>query len=308
VRNRRFRDIVLLAIYLISAMGLPAYADSPAVRYFYQKNCESCNPQTAFYDEFNRLTGKDLSRYSYEAWDVDRPQGMKELEAALNAFGTDLQNVKLPVLIFENRLYMGQDQIRKELPAYVVESGGDTDSFFYFVSVTGCESCEKVERMLKDLPQTIHISRGDYTFHSPVRYAYVNLLNESELAAALFDAYRVEEGKRTAPVIFAGDTYYQGEEMIRSFLKYSLPAGKAVGTPVVSLDGEPAGVLEQAWKEFVLIANRFLAYLAFLFLVMAAFVCTSKDQEGRAWLRNSRLSLLAPVTGQTLFIIPRFRI
>jgi glutaredoxin len=272
---------MLLVILLICARGLPAYAGSPAVRYFYQKVCESCNPQADFYNEFSRLTGKDLNSYSYDAWDVDRPQGMQELEAALDAFGTDIRDVKLPVLIFENRLYMGQDQIRKELPAYVVESGGHKDSFFYFVSVTGCESCMKVEKMLKELPQTISISRGDYVFDSPVHYTYVNLLDNPQLAAALFDAYHVDESKRTAPVIFAGDTYYQGENAIRSFLKYSLPVGKAVGTPVVSLREEPVG--KTYVKEFFLITDRFLLYLTLLFLMMAwgAFLKDGKTYQVR---------------------------
>lgn len=272
MRNRWLRRIILLAAVLHCAFFMFAYADGPAVRYFYQKNCDSCNPQTDFYDEFSRLTGKDLNDYSFDAWDVDRPQGMKALEEALDDFGAEEHNAKLPVLIFENRLYMGQDQIRKDLPAYVVESGGKADSFFYYVSVTGCESCAKVEKMLKELPRMISISRGDYVFDSPVQYAYVNLQKEPEMAAALFDAYHVDEGKRVAPVIFAGDTYYQGEEMIRSFLMYSLPAGKAVGTPVISLREKTAGiygVFQIAPMNFMLIADRFLVYLFILFLMMA---------------------------------------
>ena len=271
MRNGLLRRIILLAAVLI-ALSVTAYADGSAVRYFYQKNCESCNPQTDFYDEFYRLTGKDLNDYSFDAWDVDRPRGMKELEEALVSFETGLADVKLPVLIFENRLYMGQDQIRKDLPAYVVEKSGKPDSFFYYVSITGCESCAKVEKMLKELPPAFRISRGDYVFDSTVQYAYVNLLKDPEMAAALFDAYHVDENKRIAPVIFAGDTYYQGEEMIRSFLKYSLPVGKAIGTPVISLREKNAGMhgtLQIVPVNFMLIADRFLVYLFILFLMMA---------------------------------------
>jgi len=241
----RQRTILLLfvaALFCLAFAALPALADTGTVCYFYQKVCDSCNPQVEFQNEFFRLTGENLENYDYLAYDVDTQTGMQALGEALAVFAALEDDVRYPVLIFEGQLYLGQDQIFRELPDYFLKNGAKTESFFYYISVSGCESCMMVEQTLKTLPDTVKIKRGGISFDSPVRVQRINLLKDPGLAMALFHAFHVEEGDRTAPILLAGDSYWQGEDDIRAFLKYSLPAGRAIHTPIVSLRPQASGL------------------------------------------------------------------
>jgi hypothetical protein len=233
--QKLIRFILGLALFCLALSPFPGLAGSRQVRFFYQKVCDSCNPQVEFEETFFRLTGESLDGYEYFAYDADTQPGKQELDKALADYAIDESDIRYPVLIFGGQLYMGQDQIRTDLPAYILKSGANTESFIYYVSVTGCESCMRVDKMLSDLPATVSIKRGDITFPSPVRVKKVNLLTEPGMAMAIFDAFHVEEGSRSAPILLAGDAYWQGEENISAFLKYSLPAGRALGTPNIQL-------------------------------------------------------------------------
>jgi hypothetical protein len=234
-RQKLIRFILGMALFCLALFALPGLADSGTVRFFYQKICDSCNPQAEFAETFFRLTGKSLDSYEYLAYDADTQVGRQALEEALTGFAVDESDISYPVLIFGGQLYMGQDQIRSDLPAYILRSGANTESLIYYISVTGCESCMRVDKMLSSLPDTVTVKRGDIAFHSTVRVKKINLLTDSGMAMALFDAFHVEEGSRSAPILLAGDAYWQGEENISAFLKYSLPAGRAVNTPEIQL-------------------------------------------------------------------------
>ncbi len=233
--QKLIRFILGFALFCLALSALPGLAGSAPVRFFYQKICESCNPQVEFVETFFSLTGESLDNYEYFAYDADTQIGKQELDRALAGFDVEESDISYPVLVFGGQLYMGQDQILTDLPEYILKSGANTESFLYYISVTGCESCMRVDRMLSDLPDTVTVKRGGITFNSPVRVQKINLLTDSGMAMALFDAFHVEEGSRSAPILLAGDAYWQGEENISAFLKYSLPAGRAVNTPEIQL-------------------------------------------------------------------------
>ncbi len=236
--QKLIRFILGLALFCLALSALPGLAGSAPVRFFYQKICESCNPQVEFVETFFSLTGESLDNYEYFAYDADTQIGKQELDRALAGFDVEESDISYPVLVFGGQLYMGQDQIRRDLPAYILKSGANTESFIYYISVTGCESCIRVNEMLGELPDAVAVKRGDITFHSPVHIQKINLLTDSAMAMALFDAFHVEEGSRSAPILLAGGAYWQGEESISAFLKYSLPAGRALGTPKIQLQAK----------------------------------------------------------------------
>lgn len=247
--QRLIRWILGLVLLRLALFPLPGLAEGGPVYFFYQKVCESCNPQEEFAQTFFRLTGESLHGYDYLAYDADTRAGEQALHEALAGFGGKQGDIRYPVLVFGGRLYMGQDQILTDLPAYVLQSGAGTESFLYYISVGGCESCMRVDRLLAALAGTVAVRRGGITFQSPVRVQKVDLSAEPGMAAALFDAFHVPQGSRSAPMLLAGDGYWRGEENIGAFLKYSLPAGRAVGTPKLLLRGKapalpwvPAGV------------------------------------------------------------------
>lgn len=268
---------LLLAVSLLcfAFTALPALAGTGTVYYYYQKICDSCNPQLEFQNEFFQLTGENLDNYHYQSYDVDTQMGTQALEEALTAFSVKEADIRYPVLIVGNQLYLGQDRILKDLPEYVLKNGAKTDSFFYYVSVTGCESCVNVEKMLKALPDTVSVKRGGIAFSSPVRVERVNLLKDNSMAVALFNAFHVEEGDRVAPILLAGNSYWQGEDDIRAFLKYSLPVGRAVNTLIVSLGTQASG-LAKALLGFARGLCGCLLLLAAPLFLLAALQCGSK--------------------------------
>ncbi|MDL2318422.1 hypothetical protein LJC74_05000 [Eubacteriales bacterium OttesenSCG-928-A19] len=242
--GRRLRRglLCLAALALLFVQRPPVHAETRTVYYFYQNYCDSCDPRAEFYGTFLDLTGESLDGYAYEAYDVDTPSGMRALEEALAPFDARAGDAGLPVVIFDGQLYMGDDQIQAGLPAYILREGGNTESFFYYLSVNACESCKAVEAMLAELPASVQVKRGTVAFDSPVRYEQVTITEDREKAMAFFDAFGVPEDRRTAPMLLAGERFYQGEKAVASFLRYSLPAGRAIGTPVIEVEGAADGL------------------------------------------------------------------
>jgi hypothetical protein len=256
--------------FCLAIFAAAAFADSGTVRYFYQKVCESCNPQVEFANEFFSLTGESLDGFDYLAYDTDTPAGARALQEALAPFGVGEQDIRYPVLVYGKRLYMGQEQILRNFPAYILENGGQTESFLYYVYVNGCESCMRVDEMLNDLPKVVSVKRGGIAFDSPVRVQKVNMLKEPGMAAALFDAFHVAESSRTAPLLLAGNACYRGEAEIGAFLKYSLPAGRAVNTPrltlreqAFSLSAALAGFVGGLWGCFFILSSPLMMLIFF---------------------------------------------
>ena len=297
-RQKLIRLILGVALFCLALSALPGLADNVPVRFFYKKICESCIPQVDFVETFFSLTGESLDNYEYFAYDADTQIGKQELYQALAGFDVNESDIRYPVLIFGGQLYMGQDQIRSDLPEYILKSGVNTESFIYYVSVTGCESCMRVDKMLGDLPDTVAVKRGDITFPSPVRVQKINLLTDSAMAMALFDAFHVEEGSRTAPILLAGDAYWQGEENISAFLKYSLPAGRAVGTPKIQLKAK-ASFLPAVLSDF---SGGLFACLFLLALPLALIAALRAGQKKAAAF--FLLLAAAAVVAYTVFFMP----
>ncbi|MGJ4850971.1 hypothetical protein ACH6CV_12020 [Bacillota bacterium Meth-B3] len=84
--------------------------------------------------------------------------------------------------------------------------------------------------LIDALPDAVQVAEGGEAFSSPVEVVRVNLTSDPGRAVRLFDAYRVPQENRTAPMVLAGDTYYAGADKIRRFLAEGLSAGAALHT------------------------------------------------------------------------------
>ncbi len=114
----------------------------------------------------------------------------------------------------------------------------------YYLYITACESCHEASGLIDALPEAIQVTSDGEAFSSPLQVVRVNLTADSGRAMKLFEAFRVPEEDRTAPMVLAGDAYYAGVDAIRRFVTQDLPAGAALTTPEVLGEG---AVPELAW-------------------------------------------------------------
>lgn len=120
---------------------------------------------------------------------------------------------------------------------------GALPSRLYYIYITACESCHEVSSLIEALPDAVQVPEGGAAFSSPVEVIRVNLTSDPGRALKLFDAYRVPQENRTAPMVLAGDAYYAGVDRIRRFLAEGLSAGAALDTPEVSGEGSAPALI-----------------------------------------------------------------
>ena len=110
-------------------------------------------------------------------------------------------------------------------------------SRMYYLYITACESCHAVSGLIDEMPEDVQVTADGEAFSSRVTVERVNLTADSGRAMKVFEAFRVPDTDRTAPMVLAGDGYYASEDAIRRFLSEGLPAGAALDTPEVLGEG-----------------------------------------------------------------------
>ena len=230
--TKRWIAALLMALLLLPSAHAEA-PEKPIVYYFYENYCGSCHPDEEFVAEFKALTGEALSQYSYFPYNVAQDSGMAKLDEVAAEFGID--EPLIPLVIVDGDVFLGSSAIQSGLPAYGVARAESTQSVLYYLYVDGCADCAKVKEVLDALPATIAVTRGSYQFDSEVVIHRVNIMEDSVLANALFEAYKVPEEKRYAPLILAAERYYEGFAAIDRFLIGAIYRAGAMNTMIVKL-------------------------------------------------------------------------
>lgn len=235
--TRRLRAPLTLALVLGVMLGLLVIPFASAedarqpVDYFYENYCGSCHPETDFMEEFKHLSGDDLKNYAYNSYNVVDRHARAVFDETMERLNVPDDQRLLPFVVMGDQWYAGSTAIRTALPRDFAQ-GDDTTSLIYYLYVTACESCATAKAALDALPETVEVTRGAYTFDSPVRVVSVDIGGDLGLAQSLFDRYDVPQNKRTAPIVFLRDTYLSGAETIARSLTFRLGRGDAVGTMV----------------------------------------------------------------------------
>lgn len=219
-----------------------AEASKPEVTYFFENYCDSCHPELDFHEEFRQLTGQDLSGYSYIYYNTAQRHARAVFEQTMERLQVPAAQRLLPFVVLGDRWYAGTTAIRSALPRDFA-AGDERTSLIYYLYVTACEGCARAREALDALPPEIEVTRGDYTFLSPVQVVPVDIGGDLGLAQALFDRYQVPEEKRMAPMVLLRDTYLSGADSISRSLAFRLERGEAVGTPVVAAQAADVSAL-----------------------------------------------------------------
>lgn len=228
---RGLRCLLVLWLLLGLLFPLAALAEDarPTVDYFYENYCDACHPEEDFREEFRYLSGRDLSEFQYTGHNVVDKHARAAFDETMERLKVPQEQRLLPFVSMETHWYAGSTQIRAAMPRDFV-AGDDTASLIYYLYITACESCAAARAVLDALPATMEVTRGAYTFVSPIKVLSVDIGGDPGLAQSLFDHYDVPQNKRTAPIVFLRDTYLGGAEAIARSLTFRLGRGDAVGT------------------------------------------------------------------------------
>ncbi len=229
------RRFLCLMIACIMAFGLisQALAESkPELLYFFENYCGSCTPEEDFLKTFREMTGKSTGNYECKFYNIRYENAREALNSAIAEYNIPKEKQLLPLLIVDATIYAGQDAISAELPKDTLAREDTTDSVIYYLYVTACGSCAEAKKVLDNLPASVFITRGTYTFESKVEVVSINIGEDTALALSLFESYQVPEDKQVAPIVFLRDKYLSGSEEITRDLLSSLSRGEAVGNRI----------------------------------------------------------------------------
>ncbi|MBQ2954910.1 MAG: hypothetical protein IJE08_00460 [Clostridia bacterium] len=233
------KRIVALIVILLSTVPC-AYAEPlHTVEYYYENYCESCDPEAAFEEEFKSLTGADLDACDFAAYNTVTEDGQAAFAAMAERFS--LKNASVPIAVVDGVVYQGQNAMRSELVRDAFHWGSGLESTVVYLYTPGCESCAAVEKILKDLPETVEARRGDVSFISEVNIIRLDATENASAANALFERYGVEDARRITPSVFLPDYVLSGSERIGKYLVNLVSGGQAVGE--ISLNGQT-----EAWS------------------------------------------------------------
>jgi hypothetical protein len=103
---------------------------------------------------------------------------------------------------------------------------------YFYISV--CDSCNAAEKALDEFNDVLNSSssnvRTDIRMYNTVKENNLQLINK------YFKLYNVPKIKQGTPILFIGDTYYQGEEEIRNGLRKQLSMRSIPKTKTVDLN------------------------------------------------------------------------
>lgn len=232
------RLVCVLCVLLCLLPGAAFASGGGEVIYFYTNICESCTPEEDFQAEYRSLTGQELPSGALRAYNVFHAGNQEIMEETLAAYGLSADDVSLPVVIADGQIYQGATEMYAKLPQDALGATGQ-ESRIYYLYVPACESCKRVEAVLAGLPEALTITRGTYSFESPVVVEKIDVSANPGIAMALFDQYHVPDEKRITPSVFYAGGYLSGADAVEKSLLMQVRAGRAVGAIGLEAEAEP---------------------------------------------------------------------
>jgi len=222
------RFLLLLSGILLLILSSHA-ADRPAVQYFYQSICETCDPETEFEAIFGLLVEDDIAGYDVAMYNVLTVEGGAAYDAAVEQLAISRDDRGLPLLVIGDQYYVGQNAIYDGISAAQFPEYSAEDSVVCYVYLPACEGCAKAREILDTLPPYITVLRDGVSVKSNVIVKSVDMSLELGLVQQLFQQYQVPEDEWTVPAVFFGGQYLLGSDAITA-LPELVSAGQAMGT------------------------------------------------------------------------------
>ena len=229
-----------------AAAPAPAPGEPLAVHYFYLNVCASCDEREEFLQNFETLTGisrsaPNLEIRTYNVYNTDDNQKFLQITAAL---GLDAETLTLPLLLVGDRLvdsqeinaYLSKDEFLDTLPnpEFTIPPGASGVIYFY---APGCSDCERAERILGELPDTIADAAGE----SPVHVMKVSVGDSWGLSLfrTYCDMYEIGQERQKVPAVFVGYSAFMSVSEIEGAEAVVL-AGGGRNTPYLKADAAVA--------------------------------------------------------------------
>ena len=223
---------VLLLVGLFWPILTVSAEQRPELLYFFENYCASCEPEQEFMEAFYRQTGESATEYQCAFYNLRFQSARDAYSRAVETYGLTEEQQKLPLLIWKGTIYAGTEAIQSLPTQSVLEVDG---SMVYYLYVPACASCAIAEEVLKSLPETVNVGGKDY----PVTVRKVDISQETALALSLFQACRIPETERVAPLAIVGSQYFSGHEAIQTGLKTALLSGQGISTAAAEVISEP---------------------------------------------------------------------
>ena len=131
--------------------------------------------------------------------------------------------------IVDGAVYCGAAEMESALVEDALSWGVSTDSTVVLLTVPMCESCADAAEILKSLPETVLLRRGNLEIESSVIVQIIDIGTQPEAAAQFFENYAVPDEQRIAPCVFYADRYLSGAEAIQKNLAAEVALGWAAG-------------------------------------------------------------------------------
>lgn len=279
MRTIQLKILVLILIILAgrSAGRLFVFADGETditimVDCFYFNACASCDEETELIQLFHELT-KEIDRevkVIYKMHNTFHENEKDLLVQYYETYGVPENERYIPVLFIGDTYLFGIEEIKKSLKTvideyvlykrehgkidvpdlsehtvnngkmkYTVAYNKTDDSELIYFYLPSCKDCEKAEKILKELPETVRIKKGNEFINSKVRVIKLNAGEEENLALlkARFEYFKVPVEEQQVPIIFLGSTWISGAEKIQSRLETAVMNGHGLGTVHITLNG-----------------------------------------------------------------------
>lgn len=214
--------------------GISLAEQKPTLEYYYENYCGSCNIPAEFAQTFSQLTGHDVTEYACSYYNIAHSSGRAAWDDAVGRLGIAPDDRRLPMLVLDGEVFLGNDEIQSVLPEAFAEEAKPTEvSYVYLLTIHPCDDCARAKDFIQTLPTDLTLNNGR---HSPLKIVEIDLHRETGRALALFQRYQVPETDQIAPSAFLGSHALSGYAAIQSQLEALLVQGEGLTTPIFDSD------------------------------------------------------------------------
>ncbi len=200
--KRAFQRSVLWVVCLAACVlpGISLAEQKPTLEYYYENYCGSCNIPAEFAQTFSQLTGHDVTEYACSYYNIAHSSGRAAWDDAVGRLGIAPDDRRLPMLVLDGEVFLGNDEIQSVLPEAFAEEAKPTEvSYVYLLTIHPCDDCARAKDFIQTLPTDLILNNGR---HSPLKIVEIDLHRETGRALALFQRYQVPESEQIAPSAF----------------------------------------------------------------------------------------------------------
>ncbi len=255
---------VMFFTLTVSATGASPAKPTVTIAYFYINPCESCKVAEEFTLKLDGLlrdvtSGVEVDLHTFNIFRLGYADRML---AFCQLYGVPEENREVPLLFMNGLWLQGASNIEQQaaslfvtasdnrlhpaglpnLPEDVIsmpssEAGaisdiGANETRIIYFSAPACNACEKTEKILSRLDTKVQVVSGGVSLETKVTVQQFSLgdIQNINRIKWYFSAYGVPEEAQSAPILFFGNTWVSGEDVVFEKLLEDITTGKGLRT------------------------------------------------------------------------------